>query len=52
MKRALPVFAAMLRKPANGQFLTGNRQEHIILNLSHVFAIDVGIVSAGWFVLN
>ncbi|CSP85613.1 Uncharacterised protein [Shigella sonnei] len=45
-------FAAVLSKPANGQFLTGNWQEHVLLNFCHVFAVDVGIVSAGWFVLN
>ncbi|CSR92337.1 Uncharacterised protein [Shigella sonnei] len=45
-------FAAVLSKPTNGQFLTGDRQKHALLNLSHVFAVDVGIVSAGWFVLN
>lgn len=52
VKRALLVFAAVLSKPTNGQFLTGDRQKHALLNLSHGFAVDVGIVSAGWFVLN
>lgn len=52
VKRALLVFRCRVEQANEWAVLTGDRQKHALLNLSHGFAVDVGIVSAGWFVLN
>lgn len=52
VKRALLVFRCRVEQ-ANEWAVPDRRQaKHALLNLSHGFAVDVGIVSAGWFVLN